>query len=565
MIREIAKYRDDPGAPKLQSLIHEFGTGLRDKHNRADLSRTSSTIKWLLDCLISKRLSSECELQLYRVLANFVSDLPNNRTFLLNDYKDCKTFFEWTFNRLNQHHDIDSQLALYICVFVYNFIISETQEHQPALYIDRFQFQSSQGTKTTPWNTFIDILKQVNDESIMELLLNIMDALSDIREENECFKQLDTDSLSDLLNVFTREMQNENRDLAHSTLSILENVLNNKKLQLENTQVLTTNLINEMKLFSEEDILTSLFNSVVLVSTVKTTSESDLSTYISIWQDSKSNNLVKALALILISNTIVSDSSKSALMARSEVHSIFDAFFQNDYDSFSDDNTFKHLELQSTVLMNKLITDRIVLQWLNIDLLNNFLRILSETCKETQFNSIFKNILLLNLKFLQRLFVSYQMHVEVSVPNDLYKCILSFSLDSGLFGTSSVDVALEREIDVINFTLIACAVLKKDSLDFLQTPDSIFETAQKRMSEQAGPIPFEYLMEATKGVALCISQNSKLIGKKWFAEFFRVLNLAVNQKEKIPALINNYKFICGVVLKADTASSKELVKKYTLL
>lgn len=92
VIREIAKYRDDPGAPKLQSLIHEFGTGLRDKHNRADLSRTSSTIKWLLDCLISKRLSSECELQLYRVLANFVSDLPNNRTFLLNDYKDCKTF-----------------------------------------------------------------------------------------------------------------------------------------------------------------------------------------------------------------------------------------------------------------------------------------------------------------------------------------------------------------------------------------------------------------------------------------------------------------------------------------
>ncbi len=563
-IEEISKCIADPYAPGLQSLLGKLGTELRDLQNRAELIKVSNVLILLLNFLITKKLSVECEMQLYRVLANFVSDMPGNRNFLLNDYNDCKAFFQWSFDRLRSYDKIDSQLLFYICVFIYNFIIDEKSNQEPALYIDRFQFQSSKGNHTS-WNILIDLCGHISDKDAIEILLNIMDTLSDIKEEDATFEQLDTISMKKLLAFFDSEIQRGEKESACITLNVLENILNNKKLQLTHTHDLIQSLIEEMKHFSDESILTSLFNSALLVSAVSATADDGLSTYISIWKGSKNNDLLRSLSLILISNTITSDDSKAALMKTMDVRNIFDDFFEQDYGRFSNDGKLKHLELQSTVLMNKLITCETVLKWFNNDFLRRFLTELSETCKETKFNTIFKNILLLNLKFLQRLLVSFQMHPEVDLSNDIYKTILAFTLNTGLFGISSVDITLRREIDMINFALIDSMALRKDGFELSHTVDSVFDSAKGRLPEKTGPIPLEYLMETFKSVALAISQDVKLIETEWFANFFRVANLAVSQKQSMPGLINNYKYICGIILNAETVSSKELAEKYALI
>lgn len=563
-IEEISKCIADPYASELQSLLGKLGTDLRDIQNRAELTKVSNVLILLLNFLITKKLSVECEMQLYRVLANFVSDMPGNRNFLLNDYNGCKAFFQWSFDRLQSYDKIDSQLLFYICVFIYNFIIDEKSNQEPALYIDRFQYQSSKRNHTS-WNILIDLCGRISDKDVVELLLNIMDTLSDIKEEDAIFEQLDTISIEKLLAFFDSEIQRGEKESACITLNVLENILNNKKLQLTHTHNLTQSLVEEMKHFSDESILTSLFNSVMLVSAVSATVDDGLSTYIGIWKVSKENDLLRSLSLILISNTIISDDSKVALMKTKDARNIFDDFFEQDYGHFSNDGKLKHLELQSTVLMNKLITCETALKWFNNDFLEHFLTDLSETCKETKFNTIFKNILLLNLKFLQRLLVSFQMHPEVDMSNDIYKTILAFTLNTGLFGILSVDITLQREIDMINFALIDSMALRKDGFDLSHTVDSVFDKATGRLSEKMGPIPLEYLMETFKSVALAISQDVKLIEREWFANFFRVANLAVSQKQSMPGLINNYKYICGIILNTDTVSSKELAEKYALI
>lgn len=545
--------------PPQGSLVNDLtvlGTQLRDPQVRSCLKQLSSLIANMCDHIISGDLSQDVLIPVLRCLVNFVADSPSNRQYLMEGYTNGHSLFQKLFT-LIESRDTDEKVKLYTCVLILNFILGTDKDRASASYIDKFTFANADGDDKSAWNIILCALKD-NGDDVKKQVLDILDELSNL-EDNA--KKVQSNLIIDHKNLdFLIEDPHDSYQL-----SILEKITKNKNFSLENDQHLVFELLKLLETTSEHGSCELLFHTVMNLSSNVTNKNDQISQYLKLLKKIEHKPLLRSLILIILSNSIISKDAKAKIVSIKDIQNIVSQYFITDYPEFtSDDSNFKPLELQSIVLMNKLITNKQILKQFKTEYLTAFIKQLKLTCKEFRFQQVFKQILELNLKFIQRLLVGYQKSIDITMDDTVYKEIVNFVTDTSLFDDNVIP-DLWRDDDMIFFELTDWAVLSNNHLDELSTIyNDRFASCSPRISESSGPIPFNYLLEATKAVALAVSQDSKLLEQSWFATFFKVLHLVVKQNPSWTILTNNYRYICGIIQKTASPGCNALKQEYNI-
>ncbi|VEU19806.1 DEKNAAC100074 [Brettanomyces naardenensis] len=534
---------------QLNLELERLGTLLRDSTIRAQKSKLSGTIRALADSVTNGQLRDDSDVKSFRVFINFVADSNENVEFILKEYDNSYSFFQNVFTGLVSSETSQDAKA-YRCIFLLNFIIGgdESGTTSGASYIDSFEFEAD-GRKTSAWNELLELLCQDDRLHLNSKVVDILDELANVDDEQSSTKSaINSLSLQRLLQMY--EWLDED-----IFLSIFERVTLNKQIELNNEQSLVFRVLDLLKCVSNQSDASLLFRSGMNLSYNSTNNNDQLTRYLTLWKENQEQPLLRSLILIILSNYVVSKENKDKLIDEPLMKSVVEDFFQHDYKMFTESSEFKHLELESTVLMNKLITDERILKVFEPSFLVSFVQHLRGILRNRTYQQMFKELLLLNVRFSERLVFSYQVNASIKLPRQEFETIVDFISGSEV----SESVEYERGIDLIRFSLINLMVITGQyNEDLNKIVNATFGADQDRFSENSGPIPFNYVFEETKTVALLLTKDTDIIRAPWFERFFETLQLVVTQNPTWKILINNYKFICG---KIENANQPSLIQR----
>lgn len=520
--------------------LQKLGDSLRDEGNRR-CTELSPAMAHLADSL--SQMDAKCQLAALRVLTNYVAD-DTNRVYFAEKYNGAG--FIDLLLQIIANPNADIMLRGYASAFLMNFSLGGDEGHpEGAKYLDNLSFADG-----TVWSRLLEALDGPNCPNKLAVnIISVLDELADIDDDPEGEPKFPSADLVLLFDTYAKQAQSEPED-SDLTLSVLEKITRTKRIDLNNDQTLVIRIISVLGAEPDATSTGLLFHSAMNLSANITNKNDRLDDYLAGFTERPIQN---ALIYIVLANYIGSEETKQTLVDKHATIGRFHQFF-NDYHQITLDTAYKHLELQASVFAGKLITHPTILSAFTADELNSYLTDLKITMGEFRFQQVFKRIVELNLKFIQRLIISYQQN-KVELPKDQYDQIVTF------ISPTPEETDLARNIDLIRFALINLIVVTgqygselKGLVDLTFIHDHL---------NTGGPVPFEYLFEETKTVGLVLSKEPSVIDTEWFGKFFESVDQVVKQNPN-PMLLNNYKYLEGMILKHNSPEAKALASRLSI-